>query len=64
MPSRALQKRKLCVVPEALENDKLKKDLHRKNKALAEFAAIIALKKKLQNYLEGEDTDTPTKNGT
>ena len=57
-------KKKAVRSPEALENDELKKELHRKNKALAEFAAIIALKKKLQNYLEGEDTDTPTKNGT
>jgi transposase-like protein len=56
-------KKKAERSPEALENDELKKELHRKNKALAEFAAIIALKKKLQNYLEGEDTDTPTKNG-
>jgi len=50
--------------PEAKEIEELKEELHRKDKALAEYAAIIALKKKLQDYLGGEDADTPTKNGT
>ena len=40
------------------ENKSLKKDLNRKNKALAEQSAIIILQKKAQNYLlEDEDNE-------
>lgn len=37
----------------------LERDLARKNKALAEAAAILVLQKKVQALLEDEDDDTP-----
>lgn len=40
----------------------LERELMRKDKALAELAAIIALKKKLELFWGGEDESTPKKN--
>lgn len=52
------------ATPEAKKIRALEKDLARKEKALAEMAALLALKKKLEVLMEGGDDDTPTKNGT
>ena len=50
--------------PEAKRVRELEKDLRRKEKALAEVTALLALKKKLNLLLGEEDDDTPTKRGT
>ena len=42
----------------------LEKELHRKDKALAEVTALLVLKKKLETIWGGEADDTATKNGT
>lgn len=39
------------------ENKELKKELRRKDKALAEMAALMTLKKKWNEYLEGKEED-------
>lgn len=41
----------------------LERELARKEKALAETAALLVLRKKVQEYLEGEDELTPTRSG-
>jgi transposase-like protein len=41
----------------------LERELHRKEKALAEAAALVWLKKKAQEIWGDEDDDTPRKNG-
>jgi transposase len=41
----------------------LKKELERKEKALAEAAALLVLKKKAQSIWGDEDEGTPRKNG-
>lgn len=43
---------------EARRVKKLEKELHRKNKALAEAAALLVLQKKVQALWEDEDDDT------
>ena len=40
-----------------LENKKLKKELRRKDKALAETAALLVLRKKLNAFYEAEEED-------
>ncbi len=50
--------------PEALEIRALKKDLERKNKALAEVTALLALSKKVQELWGDEGSDTRTNSGT
>ena len=40
-----------------IENKKLKKELHRKDKALAETAALLVLRKKLNAFYEAEEED-------
>ena len=57
-------KKKSKDSPEAKEIRELKKDLRRKEKALAEVTAILALKKKVAEIWGDEDDDTPTKKGT
>jgi transposase len=42
----------------------LERELHRKDKALAEAAALLVLKKKLAMYLGDEDESTPTRSAT
>ena len=42
----------------------LERELHRKEKALAEVAALLTLKKKANLIWGGEDDDTSTRNGT
>ena len=42
---------------------KLERELRRKDKALAESAALLWLKKKVQDIWGDEDDDTPRKNG-
>jgi transposase len=42
---------------------KLERELRRKDKALAESAALLWLKKKVQDLWGDEDDDTPRKNG-
>ena len=49
---------------EAKRIRELEKDLHRKEKALAEVTALLALKKKLHALLGDEDDDTSTRSGT
>lgn len=41
----------------------LERELRRKEKALAEMAALVALKKKLETLWGDEDESTPTRNG-
>jgi transposase-like protein len=43
---------------------KLKREIRRKDKALAEAAALALLKKKLSTLLEGEDDDTNESSGS
>jgi transposase-like protein len=50
--------------PEAKRIRDLEKDLHRKEKALAELAALLALKKKLETFWGGEGENTDTRSGT
>ncbi len=50
--------------PEARRNKELEKELRRKEKALAEVAALLVLKKKAQEIWGDEDDDTPTKSET
>ena len=45
------------------EVKELKRELARKDKALAEAAALLVLKKKAQSIWGDEDEDTPRKNG-
>jgi len=47
--------------PESRRIKELEKELRRKDKALAEVAALLALKKKAQAIWGDEDDDTPTK---
>lgn len=49
---------------EARKIKKLEKELHRKDKALAEVTALLVLKKKLEALMGGGDDDTPTRKGT
>jgi len=50
--------------PEARELKALRKELLRKEKALAEMAALLTLQKKVQTLWGDEDDDTPTRSGT
>ena len=50
--------------PEAKKIKALEKALQRKEKALAEMATLLALKKKLEAFLEERDDDTPPRTGT
>jgi transposase-like protein len=50
--------------PEQKRLRQLEKELLRKDKALAEVAALLTLKKKVQEIWGDEDGDTPTRNGT
>jgi len=49
--------------PEARKIRALEKELNRKEKALAEAAALLVLQKKAQALLGGEDDDTKRSNG-
>jgi len=50
--------------PEARKIRELESELRRKEKALAEAAALLVLKKKWRAYLEERDGDTSTRNET
>lgn len=50
--------------PELQRIKELEKEVLRKDRALAEVTALLALKKRLEDYLGGEDDDTPTRSGT
>lgn len=50
--------------PEEKKIRALEKDLNRKDRALAEVTAILALKKKIQELWGDEDDDTTTGSGT
>jgi len=50
--------------PEARKIRELERELRRKEKALAEAAALLVLKKKLTAYLEERDGDTDTRSET
>ena len=50
--------------PESRRIKELEKELRRKDKALAEVAALLALKKKAQEIWGDEDDDTSTRSGT
>jgi transposase len=56
--------RKSKKSPEAKRIQQLEKELLRKDKALAEAAALLVLKKKAQEIWGDEDDDTPTRSGT
>ncbi len=49
--------------PEAKRVRELERELDRKDKALAEVTALLALKKKLNVFLGDEDDDTSRRNG-
>jgi len=49
---------------EAQRIRELERDLDRKNRALAEVTALLALQKKVQAIWGAEDESTPPKNGT
>lgn len=57
-------KKKPKSSPEAKRIRELEKDLRRKEKALAETAALLTLKKKVAEIWGDEDENTPTKKGT
>lgn len=50
--------------PEGKRLRELERELNRKDKALAEVAALLALKKKVQEIWGDEDEATPTRRGT
>jgi transposase len=50
--------------PEVIRIRELEKELHRKDRALAEVTALLALKKKLQALWGDEEDDTSTKSET
>ena len=50
--------------PEARKIKELEREIHRKDKALAEVTALLALKKKIQEIWGDEDDDTGTRRGT
>lgn len=56
--------KKTAISPEIRENKVLKNELLRKDRALAEFAALLALKKKVQEIWGDKDDDTPSRSGT
>lgn len=58
------KRKKTEQTPEARENRELKRELLRKERALAEAAALLMLQKKLREYMEGRDDDTDTRSGT
>jgi len=59
------KRKKSEQTPEARENRELKRELRRKEKALAEAAALLVLKKKLEAwYSADEDDRTGTKSET
>lgn len=51
-------------VAEAKRIKQLERELRRKEKALAEVAALLVLQKKMKEIWGGEDDDTTTRNGT
>ncbi len=57
-------KKKSKSSPEAKRIRELEKDLRRKDRALAETAALLTLKKKIAEIWGDEDENTPTKEGT
>ncbi len=57
-------RRKSEQTPEARRIRELESELRRKEKALAEAAALLILKKKLDAYLEERDNGTNTRRGT
>ncbi len=61
LSSKAKSKKKS---PEVKRIRELEKELRRKEKALAETAALLALKKQVQEIWGDEDDDTSTKSGT
>lgn len=61
-PSKGARRRKPS--PEAKLVKELQRELRRKDKALAEVTALLALKKKLEAIWGDEDDDTPTRSGT
>jgi transposase-like protein len=56
------KKRKPGKSQEAKKIKELERELARKDKALAEVTALLALKKKLDALLGGEDDDTTARN--
>ena len=49
--------------PEARRIKELEKELYRKDRALAEAAALLVLQKKVRELLGGGDDDTPSRSG-
>jgi transposase len=52
------------ATPESRKIQELERELRRKDKALAEVTALLALKKKLEEIWGDEDDDTATRSGT
>lgn len=61
---KGLKKKRSGQTPEARRIRQLERELTRKEKALAEAAALLVLKKKLDTYLEGRESDTDTRSET
>ena len=57
------KKKKRGVSPEARKIKELEREVNRKDKALAEVTALLALKKKLDALLGDEDDDMKPRNG-
>ena len=53
------KRKKSAQTPESIENRDLRRELARKEKALAEAAALLVLKKTLAEYYGEEDESTP-----
>jgi hypothetical protein len=56
--------KKIATSPEVRINKELRQELLRKDRALAEFAALLALKKKVQEIWGDGADDTPSRKGT
>jgi len=56
-------KRQVGLTPEQEENKQLRRELNRKEKALAEAAALLVLSKKYKAIMGDEDDDTGGNNG-
>lgn len=61
---KGLKKKKAEQTPEARRIRELERELDRKDKALAEAAALLVLKKKLETYWEERASRTDTRNET
>ena len=62
LQSQATQKKIKAKSEDSRRIQQLERELHRKDKALAETAALLVLKKKVQQIWGDEDDGIPSKN--